>query len=220
MNLFEHSWAHAWADLGLQPSAGLLDALLAAYDEPQRHYHSRQHLAECLAHFDAVRPLAQHPGEVAIALWFHDAVYDVRGTSNERQSADWARRVLGASGADEATQQRVDALIMATRHDAAPGPGDEQLLVDIDLSILGAAPERFAEYDRQVRAEYQWVPGFVYKMKRRAVLGAFLARPRIYGTGHFSTRCEAQARANLAWAIDGRAGTQPPPVTAGPPPLR
>lgn len=141
-----------------------------------------------------------------------------RGTSNERQSVDWARRVLGAAGADVAVQQRVDALIMATRHDAAPGPGDEQLLVDIDLSILGAAPERFAEYDRQVRAEYQWVPGF---MKRRAVLSAFLARPRIYSTDHFSARCEARARANLAWAVDDRAGSQQPPAgMAGPPPLR
>jgi len=197
MNIFERSWAQAWANLGLQQQPGLFEALLAAYNEPQRHYHSQQHLAECLAHFDQARHLAEHPGEVEIALWFHDAIYDVRGKSNERLSADWAVRALLTSNASEATQRRVEQLIMATKHDVTPTRSDEQLLVDIDLSILGATPERFAEYDRQVRAEYSWVPGFVYNMKRRSVLKSFLARPNIYSTSYFRERNETQARINL-----------------------
>ncbi|UZT77368.1 hypothetical protein OF113_20420 [Ectopseudomonas chengduensis] len=90
------SWARAWSDLGLQPPPGLFDQLVRAYEEPQRHYHSLQHLRECLTHFEQARHLAQQPGEVAIALWFHDAIYDVRGKNNERQSADWAIRVLAS----------------------------------------------------------------------------------------------------------------------------
>lgn len=198
MSLLPSSWAGAWSDLGLQPPAGLLEQLILAYEEPQRHYHTLQHLSECLAHFEQVRHLAQQPGEVVIALWFHDAIYDVRGKDNERQSADWAIRVLASCQANQAMLDRVERLIMATRHDATPSDADEQLLVDIDLAILGATPERFAEYDAQVRAEYAWVPGFVYRMKRRRVLKAFLARPRLYGTDHFSARYEAQARRNLA----------------------
>lgn len=204
MTALEPSWLLAWSDLSLVPLPGLHDQLIAAYQEPQRHYHSLQHLSECLAHFAAVRGQAQHPGEVALALWFHDAVYDVKGSANERQSADWAVRELKAAGADAAVLSRVERLIMATQHGAAEPDAaepDQQLLVDIDLSILGAAPERFAEYDRQVRAEYAWVPGIVYRMKRKAVLQSFLARPRIYGTAHFRERCEAQARRNLAAAV-------------------
>ncbi len=204
MTDLETSWPLAWADLSLAPPPALQDQLIAAYQEPQRHYHSLQHLSECLAHFAAVRGQAQHPGEVALALWFHDAVYDVKGSANERQSADWAVRELQAVGAGAAVQSRVERLIMATQHGAAEpdaGEPDQQLLVDIDLSILGAAPERFAEYDRQVRAEYAWVPGIVYRMKRKAVLKSFLARPHIYGTAHFRERCEAQARRNLAAAV-------------------
>ena len=154
MSVFEESWAQAWADLGLASPSDLFGQLLGAYSEPQRHYHSKQHLAECLNVFGQVRHLAAHPGEVAIALWFHDAVYDVRGKSNEQQSADWALRVLRHANADNNAQQRVECLIQATKHDATPTDGDQQLLVDIDLCILGANPERFAEYDRQVRAEY------------------------------------------------------------------
>ncbi len=204
MTTLETSWPRAWTDLSLVPPPALQDQLIAAYQEPQRHYHSLQHLSECLAHFAAVRGQAQHPGEVALALWFHDAVYDVKGSANERQSADWAVRELQAAGAGAAVLSRVERLIMATQHGAAEpaaGEPDQQLLVDIDLSILGAAPERFAEYDRQVRAEYAWVPGIVYRMKRKAVLQSFLARPRIYGTAHFRERCEAQARRNLAAAV-------------------
>lgn len=201
MNVFQPSWTQAWSDLGSAPPHDLFDALLSAYSEPQRHYHSQQHLAECLGHFQQVRHLAEQPGEVALALWFHDAVYDVRGTANEQQSADWALRVLRAAGAGEGVQQRVERLILATRHDATPTRGDEQLLVDIDLAILGATPERFAEYDRQVRAEYSWVPGLVYAVKRKAVLRSFLARQAIYSTSYFHARYEQQARANLAAVV-------------------
>ena len=162
MSIFEHSWTRTWSGLGLQPDANLFEALMAAYAEPQRRYHSLQHLEECLGHFEQVRELAEHPEEVEIALWFHDAVYDVRGATNERQSADWAVRALMTGNASRSTQNRVEQLIMATRHDAAPGDSDERLLVDIDLSIIGAAPKRFAEYDGQIRAEYSWVPEAIY----------------------------------------------------------
>ena len=43
------------------------------------------------------------------------------------------------------------------------------MLIDIDLSILGAPPARFAEYEQQIRAEYAWVPGILFRPKRRAM---------------------------------------------------
>lgn len=193
----EVSWQRVWAKLELSAPVGLFERLLAAYSEPQRHYHTLQHLVECIAHFEASAPLASEPGEVEIALWFHDGIYDVRGKSNEKRSADWAVSVLSASGADATRCQRVANLILATCHDASPTDQDQQLLVDIDLAILGADRQRFAEYDAQVRAEYSWVPGIVYRMKRRGVLRGFLAHPYIYSTGYFRDNFEEQARINL-----------------------
>ena len=201
----ERSWQRAWAALGLSAPAGLMQQLMDAWAEPQRHYHSLQHLRECLAHAEAALDLAKQPGEVELALWFHDAIYDPKGKDNEARSADWAVQALAQAGANEAVQERVRALIMATCHDAVPVDGDAQLLVDIDLAILGAEPARFAEYDAQVREEYRWVPGWIYRSKRKEVLASFLQRPAIYSTERFRERLEPQARENLRRAI-GLAG--------------
>lgn len=199
LSVLHATWQQAWADLGLSAPAGLLAQLQQAYQEPQRHYHTLQHLEECLALFD--RHAAQQPGAVALALWFHDAVYAVRGGDNELRSADWAVAALQQAGAAQTVQARVHSLILATRHEAVPTDGDERLLVDIDLAILGASAPRFAEYNQQIRAEYAWVPEPLYTQKRREVLQAFLQRPHIYGTPAFQQRFEAAARANLAGAL-------------------
>jgi predicted metal-dependent HD superfamily phosphohydrolase len=90
---------------------------------------------------------------------------------------------------------------MATKHDAMPDSTDSRLLVDIDLAILGAPVERFDEYERQVRQEYSWVPDALFRRKRREILEAFLARPRIFSTDYFQLKYEAQARTNLERSI-------------------
>src|SRR3954470_21810021 len=115
---FETSWRAAWRELALpEPPRAQFEALCARWSEPQRHYHTLQHLAECLALFDEVRGLARHRGELAIAIWFHDAVYEVRRHDNEAESAAWARRALLETGARDEVAGRVQALVMATRHD-------------------------------------------------------------------------------------------------------
>ena len=195
--LFDRSWQRCWQALGAQPSPKLKQQLLTAWAETQRHYHNQQHLAECLNHFEDAQALAQHSGEVEIALWFHDAIYELKAKDNELRSADWAVQALADCGVSEAACQRVHALIMATCHATVPEDADAQLLVDIDLAILGAAPERFAEYDRHVRAEYAWVPALIYGFKRKQVLQGFLQREHIYSTPHFAQKLEQQARENL-----------------------
>lgn len=186
-------------------AADLQARLREAYAEPQRAYHTTQHLDECLAAFERVRHLARHPREVEAALWFHDAVYDVHRHDNEARSAEWARRELTAAGQASDAIERIVALVLATRHSAAPQTGDEQLLVDIDLAILGAAPQRFAEYERQIRAEYAHVPEALFRAKRAEILAGFAARPQLYGTPALRERFEAAARRNLAQAMAGLA---------------
>lgn len=199
---YQEDWDAIWRGLGLvQVDETLLPALVARYSEPARKYHTLQHLDACLAHLTTLRPLAQHPDEIALALWFHDAVYEIGGSSNEAQSAQWARAALQAAGAPPAVVQRVSDLVMVTCHAVAPRTRDEEVLLDVDLSILGARPAVFDAYEAQIRAEYAQVPPELFRPRRRRILGEFLARERIYHTDAFHERLEAQARANLARSI-------------------
>jgi predicted metal-dependent HD superfamily phosphohydrolase len=190
-------WDVAWADLALPGPAAALDALIERYCEPHRAYHTLRHLEECFELFADARDRCAHPGEVAIALWFHDAVYDPKSTDNEAQSARWAERILRDVGAAPEVQGRVASLILVTKHDAQPRSDDARVLVDIDLAILGAEPARFDEYETQVRAEYAHVPKLLFRKGRAKILKQFLARSAIYSTDAFRNRFEVRARANL-----------------------
>lgn len=198
----EAGWLEAWRALGAEAPGGLHARLLAAWSEPQRHYHTLQHLEECLALADALREAMTHPAEVVLALWFHDAVYDVRAHDNEARSAQWADEALRDAGVVQEVRGRIADLVMATCHGAVvPATRDAALLVDIDLAILGSREARFAEYEAQIRAEYAWAPPEVYATKRREVLQGFLGRERIYSTDTMVARFEAQARRNLSRAV-------------------
>jgi predicted metal-dependent HD superfamily phosphohydrolase len=203
---FRQRWMQDWARLGLAGSDAWRERLLAGYAEPGRHYHTLQHLAECLDLFDRVAHLAAHPGEAAIALWFHDAVYLPQAKDNEARSADWACTALREAGAGEDVCERVRALIMATAHHAAPSDEDARLVVDIDLAILGADTARFAEYEEQVRAEYAAVPAELFRQKRAGLLARFLKRSAIYNTTELRLGLEEQARSNLRRTIEATRG--------------
>jgi predicted metal-dependent HD superfamily phosphohydrolase len=195
-------WLSTWAGLGAAAPEGLFERLLACYGEPRRYYHTARHLDECFAAFETVRSQATRPAEIEVALWFHDAVYDTKRNDNEEKSADWARKALLDAGVPAEAAERVHALVLATRHAAAPQGNDAAILVDVDLSILGANPKRFAEYERQVRLEYEWVPDRLFRRTRRKILEEFLRRPSIYTSEQFRGARERAARHNLRRSVD------------------
>ncbi len=195
-------WSALWARLRLPiPPGADFAALLARYREPHRAYHTDQHLLECLEWLDELRAFARDPGALELAIWYHDAIYLPRRSDNEQASADLAAADLRAAGAAGTMVAEVSALILSTTHRATPPPGDAALLSDIDLAILGAPAARYAEYETQIRVEYRWAPGFLFRRRRVALLREFLARPRLYSTPVLYARLEAQARHNLADSI-------------------
>lgn len=204
--LAEH-WRTAFRNLKLTALRhDVFTNLLGSYGEPHRAYHTVQHLQECFAAFESASGLAQSPGAVALALFYHDAIYDTHARDNEEKSAELARQVLAGVGAGEPIQSYVTGLILVTRHAAMPETDDQQLVVDIDLSILGAPKERFDEYERQVRQEYSWVDDAIFRTVRSKILQEFLARPAIYSTASFRDRLERPARENLRRSITSLIG--------------
>ncbi len=196
---FDH-WRPLWQRLGgMGDAATWHTRLLAAYAEPQRAYHSLQHLDECLRVFDEAKASdsIKQPDLVEMAFWFHDAVYDPKGSENEALSAQMAVEALG----DGEVAREVARLIMLTKSHQ-PGAGlDDAWIIDIDIAIFAQAPARVMEYERQIRVEYAWVPDEVYREKRAEILTGFLNRERIYLTPWARERFEDRAQENLRTLI-------------------
>lgn len=199
-------WRHLADRLGCPRLAARFDHLDRAYTERHRHYHTDVHIAECLEHFDEMRELCERPDEVEYAIWLHDVVYHPRKRDNEEKSAQLAAAWLVECDLGRDVVERVTALILATRHDGEPATGDEAVLIDVDLAILGAPPTRFDAYETQVREEYRWVPGPLFRRGRAEVLSGFLERPQLYHTAWMRERREETARANLSRSLEALEG--------------
>ncbi|GJM08393.1 MAG: hypothetical protein DHS20C11_06690 [Lysobacteraceae bacterium] len=194
-------WLTLMSEWGFGPNLDTFESLRTAYSEKGRHYHTAQHITACLRHMDRCAKTLEHPREVELALWFHDAVYKPLSSCNERKSADWAAAFLTLNGASESEVSRVHRLIMATEHDAPTQTNDESALVDIDLSILGTNAETYEAFESAVRKEYRLIPWMLYRRKRAEVLRGFLERQKIYQSGFFSADVERQAKENLSNAV-------------------
>jgi len=177
------------------------EELVERYGESWRHYHTLEHIADCLERLDAWKSLAQRPEEVELALWFHDAIYVPWKGSNEEKSAELARRRLEALGVPAKRRERIASYILATKtHE--PADGDLGLLLDLDMSILGAPADRFDLYEQQIRREYAFVPRPLYRRKRRALLHELLNRANLFNHSPIRAELEERARKNLIRLID------------------
>lgn len=205
----EQRWDSLWEKLEKRGAHGeperVYRELTARYCEPHRAYHTLLHVQHVLDELDAVRELAEDPDAVEFALWFHDVVYDIGAGNNEEESARIAREAALGFALPEDWTNRVSDLILATRHAATPVEVDAQLVVDIDLSILGQPWERFDAYEKEVLAEYAPVieerGAARFNAGRAAILKRFLERPQIYSTHHFQVKYEEPARENLRRSI-------------------
>ncbi|MDD5511496.1 MAG: hypothetical protein PHI12_11910 [Dehalococcoidales bacterium] len=185
----------------------------AAYQEPHRHYHTAQHIIECLELFDAYcannlpnRMVEDWRQKIEAAIWWHDIVYQInfKAISNERLSAAYAFWTTYHDSHE--VHLFISALIMATDHTTELRKNQDthftDIIADIDLAILGAEPKRFAEYESQIALEYQHVPMAQYREARARFLQYLLDRPKIYRTDYFHDCFEAKARENLTALVE------------------
>jgi len=172
------------------------DALVAAYADKSRGYHDTLHLMEVL---DRLAELAAggvrfDPVVVALAAWFHDAVYDGERDAEER-SALWAEQALAATP----YAAEVARLIRLTEtHDPGPEDAAGQALCDADLAILASPADRYDSYVGGVRREYAYLADAEFASGRAAVLHDLVGRERLFHTAYGREHWEAPARGNLA----------------------
>ncbi|MDP2598591.1 MAG: N-methyl-D-aspartate receptor NMDAR2C subunit [Candidatus Liptonbacteria bacterium] len=196
----EKRWLSLWQRIGARgDAAAVYKDLVARYAEPHRAYHALPHIEQCL---DELRGVSiPDPGPLEIALWYHDAIYDTRAKDNEEKSAELCLSILKRASLPDSFGERVAGLILATKHPAVPIALENQLIVDIDLSILGQYEKVFDEYELQIRKEYEWVPNDAFASGRAAILRSFLDRETIFSTRLFIAKYELQARRNIVRSL-------------------
>ena len=177
----------------------IFDALCASYSEPQRHYHTLDHV---IALFDCLEEQADEigdPSRLAFAVWYHDAIYVPEAKDNEERSAERAAKELKALGAHPLMVDRVAKLILATKNHQGATGGDynDDVFLDADFAILGAPPEEYAAYLTGIREEYAHLSDEEWKKGRGAFLERIVTAPRIFRTGVFEGAYAKQARLNI-----------------------
>lgn len=178
------------------------DELVAAYADPARGYHDTRHLTEVLDRLDELAGSGAGFDRIAVALaaWFHDAVYDGRPDAEER-SAAWAETAL-AQQEPELVDEVARLVRLTETHRPAADDPNGYALSDADLAILAAPQDRYAEYVADVRREYAHVSDQDFRAGRAAVLSDLLAKPRLFHTAHAHEHWEPAARANVEAELD------------------
>jgi predicted metal-dependent HD superfamily phosphohydrolase len=179
--------------------------LLARWSEPQRHYHTPQHLLTVLNRVDELAPHTTDADldAVLLAAWFHDAVYRPDRSENEERSARLAERALPEAGVSSARTTEVARLVRLTvSHDPEPADASGELLCDADLAVLAGTPEEYASYAAAVRQEFSFLPGEDFLKGRAAVLRQLLDLPRLFRTAYGQERWERVARRNLETELE------------------
>ncbi|MHC2991642.1 hypothetical protein OB13_08605 [Pontibacter sp. HJ8] len=177
--------------------AQLWEELEKAYTAKGRYYHTLDHLAYMLELATRYKPDSEQLDLLLFALFYHDVVYSPTRSDNEEKSADLAEKQLSKLELPAAAITFIKDMILATKAHQQHSDTTINFLLDLDLAILGADPQRYDAYSRAVRKEYGIYPDLMYKPGRRKVLQHFLAQPSVYKTPIFQQAFEAQARQNL-----------------------
>jgi predicted metal-dependent HD superfamily phosphohydrolase len=183
---------------GGRPNDAVAAELIARWSEPQRHYHTLDHLRFMLSVIDDHADAAADPDLVRLAAWGHDAIYDPRSPGNELASANLSARLLHRCELPGPSIAEVTRLVRLTAgHAVAPGDRNGALLADADLAVLARDWPSYMEYAEAVRAEYAHVPDEAFRIGRSAVLQQLLDLPALFQIPALAEKWEEKARANL-----------------------
>lgn len=190
----ERRLTKTWRTLGAEGEPPARQ-LLAAWLQPWRHYHGVSHLQSLLAEIERLNVTEEERAVLEVAAWFHDAVLIPMRSDNELRSAKWAREALESAGLP-GVAQHVHTMILATQHHRAHEDWLTALFLDLDLSVLGAAPEAYARYVDGVRLEFWRFRDASWARGRTRVLQR-LRSGGVYQTPRFRAKLESAARRNL-----------------------
>ncbi len=176
------------------------------YEAPARVYHTLAHVADCLDKLDEApdylgpQTVKLHRQAAELALFWHDAVYVPADKRNEKISADLLHGLREVLVVSEGASMLAELAVLDTqRHELAMIAENpvRAVVVDIDLSILGADQGAYDDYVRRIRSEYGSLSDEAWQVGRGIFLAKMLERKRIFHTAWMQEQGEERARLNM-----------------------
>eukprot|EP00239_Pterosperma_sp_CCMP1384_P001329 CAMPEP_0197851934 /NCGR_PEP_ID=MMETSP1438-20131217/19260_1 /TAXON_ID=1461541 /ORGANISM="Pterosperma sp., Strain CCMP1384" /LENGTH=272 /DNA_ID=CAMNT_0043465739 /DNA_START=69 /DNA_END=884 /DNA_ORIENTATION=+ len=176
------------------------------YSAKRRVYHTLKHIYDMFKLFDQYKHALENSNLVAVAILFHDLVYEGRNREDEEKSAQELRRFGAEVGMPSADIDEVARWIelTATHQVESNECKDCKFFMDFDMAVLGLPWLQYREYFLNVKKEYQglksggWLFSLFWAFGRPKAMGKLLQVEHIYATPAFRERYEARARDNLA----------------------
>jgi predicted metal-dependent HD superfamily phosphohydrolase len=185
---FLKRWQFLAENIGLDraKSQEVGDELLSQYSASSRHYHGVQHIVSMLEGFDAIKASFEQPFAAELTIFFHDVIYDPSRQDNEAQSAQKMLDLLGGL-VDHSLLESAARSIEATKQHMLTPSHDTNLLIDLDMAILGQPWPVYERYARDVMQEYLPVYGeLAYRHGRRTLfLEPTIAHGSVFLTDDF-----------------------------------
>ena len=78
------------SDVTPEQAQALWQDVAARYSEQQRAYHTLEHIEQLFIQFESIQHVLSEPHIIALAVYYHDVVYDPTRADNELRSAEYA----------------------------------------------------------------------------------------------------------------------------------
>lgn len=186
--------------------------VLDSYSEPQRYYHTLQHIGHLLwliKHEPIISNNIQNLTHVVLAVFFHDIIYNPQSKDNEDKSSELFLSFYKEAACQNLDHSLVHKYIMATKTHWTNehckmsehwGTTDMHIFLDLDMAILSVEPSDYENYADKIRQEYCHHTEDVYRRRRINVLEQFLTH-RIYCCMDMHKAWEESARHNILTEI-------------------
>lgn len=149
------------AALGVDPT------LINRYDEPQRFYHTLDHVIEILEYFKRYGALDNDV--LFLSAVFHDIIYNPKALDNELKSKRLFKEVF--SGPKE-VKEEVELIIADTQTHETTSPLSA-VFQKADIAVFDKPFEGLLDYENKIFKEFQYADWKLYRPERIRVLQQF-----------------------------------------------
>lgn len=198
----QKDWISLMKLIGVSDSLSLdwWSVISRRHSEEWRFYHTLSHVNAMMQLYHQWRERITDLNVVALAIYFHDVVYDPKAKDNETQSILLFEKFAFDCNLSDDIISRVSQLIKATISHSIKNNFDDldlSLFLDFDLAVLGEEPSRYKTYAKDIRKEYIHMNDELYRIARTKVLQSLLNSPSLYASEEFRMQYEEQARKNM-----------------------